>query len=84
MNRATRRWGVPINEAVRAADVGLGTVPVESLPSSVEMVTATLEPVSGGGVDLRFDWDRTRVRIPIRPRAESEHGNPAGGPWTRS
>ena len=84
VNRATRRWGVPIDEAVRAAEVGSGTVPAESLPSSAEMLTATLEPVSQGGVDLRFDWDRTRVRIPIRPRAESAHGDAAGGRWTRS
>lgn len=95
INRAIRRWGVPINEAVREADVGSGAVRVGSLAEPVDLLTATLEPVPGAGVDLMFDWDRTRIRIPIRIRgqstgsgaklrAASAPGNPAGNSQTRS
>jgi len=28
VNSSTRRWGVPIDEAVRVADVGIGVIPV--------------------------------------------------------
>lgn len=70
VNRGVQRWGIPIDEAVRANDIGAGEVRVETLPGTVELLTASLEPV-GSGLDLLFEWDRTRVRIPIRPSSVS-------------
>ena len=68
VNAATQRWGVPIDAAVRARDVGSGTVPVERTDAPVELLTLTLEPVSASEVALVAEWERTRVRIPIRAR----------------
>jgi hypothetical protein len=69
VNASIRRWGIPIDEAVHAADVGSGTVRGERVSEPVELLTATLEPAARG-VDLSFVWDRTRVRIPIRVRGQ--------------
>ncbi len=64
VNKAVDRWGIPINELVQAQDVGKGTVPVETLDQPVEQLTIRLVP--GTPAELVFEWERTRVRIPIR------------------
>ncbi len=64
VNRAVDRWGIPIDERVQAEDVGKGTVPVEMLPQAVEQLTLSL--VAGPPAELVVEWERTRVRIPIR------------------
>lgn len=68
VNGATQRWGVPIDEAVRARDLGSGTVPVERTDAPVELLTLTLERVSGSEAALVAEWERTRIRIPIQAR----------------
>lgn len=68
VNAATRRWGVPIDDGVRARDIGNGVVPVERTDAPVELLTLTLERVSGSEAVLVAEWDRTRIRIPIRAR----------------
>ena len=58
------RWGIPIDEQVEAQDVGKGTVPVEPLAQPVEELTLRL--VAGAPIALVVEWEKTRVRIPIR------------------
>ncbi len=64
VNRAVNRWGIPIDSAVQAQDVGKGTVPVETMDQSVEQLTLRL--VAGDPAELVYEWAKARVRIPIR------------------
>ena len=64
VNKAVDRWGIPINEQVQAQDVGTGTVPVERLAQPVERLTLRL--VRGSPMELIVEWEKTRVRIPIK------------------
>ncbi len=68
VNRGVQRWGVPIDEPVRAQDVGAGTVAVEKLDKDVEALTLKFAPVTEGGsaTELVVEWEKTRVRIPLR------------------
>jgi Protein of unknown function (DUF2911) len=64
VNRDVERWGIPINAQVESQDVGKGTAPVESLAQPVEQLTLRL--VAGSPAELVVEWEKTRVRIPIR------------------
>jgi len=64
VNRDVNRWGIPINAQVESQDVGKGSVPVESLAQPVEQLTLRL--VAGPPAELVVEWEKTRVRIPIR------------------
>jgi len=66
VNEAVERWGVPINEEIRQADVGVAHGMVETLDQPVEMLTLRLQR-SGNALDLLIEWERTRVRVPVRP-----------------
>ncbi len=66
LNRGVQRWGVPIDKEVRAGDVGVGTVTTESLDAPVETLTLKFAPPAGNTTELVLEWERTRVRIPIR------------------
>jgi len=66
VNRGVQRWGVPINKEVRQADVGTGTVSTESLGAPVETLTLQFAPPAGNATELIVEWEKTRVRIPIR------------------
>lgn len=66
LNRAVDRWGIPIDSVVTHQDVGMGTVPVEPLSQPVEQLTIRFGPVAGGATELVVEWEKTRVRIPIR------------------
>lgn len=66
VNRGVQRWGIPINAAVRAQDVGSGIARVERLPEPVETLTLRFGPVSGNAADLIIEWERARVRVPVR------------------
>lgn len=69
VNRAIDQWGheSAYTEAVRQQEVGRATVETERLDQLVEQFTIRTEP-AGGGVNLLLEWERTRVRIPIRAR----------------
>lgn len=66
VNRGAQRWGVPIDEQVRAQDVGTGTVNVETLNEQVETLTLKFAPPQGSTTELVVEWEKTRVRIPVR------------------
>ena len=64
VNKAVDRWGIPIDSQVQAQDAGKGTVPVETLAQPVEQLTLRL--VAGSPAELVVEWEKTRVRIPIK------------------
>ena len=66
VNRAVQRWGVPIDAEVRARDVGAGRVTPEPLGAPVETLTLKFAPAAGNATELVLEWEKTRVRIPIR------------------
>ena len=66
VNRGVERWGIPIDAEVRARDVSAGTVPTESLGAPVETLTLKFAPAAGTGTELVVEWEKTRVRVPIR------------------
>jgi len=66
VNRGVERWGVPIDAAVRAQDVGTGSVTAESLSAPVETLTLKFAPTGANATELVVEWETTRVRIPIR------------------
>jgi hypothetical protein len=66
VNRGVERWGIPINDAVRGRDAGAGRVTTEALATPVETLTLTFAQASGDATELVVEWEKTRVRIPIR------------------
>ncbi len=65
VNSAVQRWGVPLDSAVRAKDVGSGVVPVASASGSEEVLRMSFEKPAAKSVDLVVHWDMTEVRIPV-------------------
>lgn len=66
VNRGAQRWGVPIDEEVTAQDLGTGTVRVEQRTQHVETLTLAFAPATGDATELVVEWEKTRVRIPMR------------------
>jgi hypothetical protein len=66
VNRSTSQWGEESNytPAVKAQEVGRGTVPVEQVKTPIETFTIRAAP-GAGGAGLVLEWERTRIRIPI-------------------
>ncbi len=54
------RWGIPISDAVRAAEVGSFTVTPETVDDMVESLT--FEYADGA---ITMSWEHTSLRIPI-------------------
>ncbi len=65
LNSDPERWGIPIDEEVRANDVGSFTVTPESLESPVERMRIQMRS-DDGGVRATLEWENTRVSFPIR------------------
>ncbi len=70
VNGEPRRWGVPIDEGVRAKDVGSGIVSSMRLDSLVEQLTLRLEKTGPNAADLVVAWERTYLRVPLALRVE--------------
>lgn len=65
VNSAVRRWGTPIDSAVRSRDIGDGSVEPEEVSESADLLQMAFASRSPNATDLIVRWDRTRVRIPI-------------------
>jgi hypothetical protein len=68
VNGDAQRWGIPINDAVRAKDVGDGVVSAEHLANPVDVLTITLRGTSNSTATLDVEWENTRIRIPVERR----------------
>lgn len=69
VNKSITQWGEEhgYTPAVKAQEVGQGTVMVSALSAPVETLTFKTEAGSGGGVNLLLTWEKTQVTIPIAP-----------------
>lgn len=65
VNADAKRWGTPINDAVRTKDVGSGVVPVESFTELQDLLLMRFERKDERSVELIIHWDRTVVRVPV-------------------
>jgi hypothetical protein len=68
VNRSITQWGEESNytDAVKAQEVGRGKVRAESLSGPVEVFTIRPEPPSGEAQTLVLEWERTRVKLPVK------------------
>lgn len=67
LNRSTSQWGheARYTAEVEAQEAGRATVRAERMDQHVESFTVRSEPTASGA-DILLEWERTRVRIPIR------------------
>jgi hypothetical protein len=72
LNRSTSQWGheSSYTAEVQAQELGRAAVPSERLDQHVETFTIRSEPTAAGA-DILLEWERTRVRIPVRVLAPS-------------
>jgi hypothetical protein len=66
VNESAERWGIPIDVAVQAKDVGAVTVTSGRTDAPVETLTLRLEPAGEGTLALVIEWERTRVQLTVR------------------
>lgn len=66
VNRETEHWGNQLTPEVRAREVGSLIVPAETLQEHVERMRLRFEATGDATANLVAEWERTRVRIPIR------------------
>lgn len=72
LNRSVAQWGIEseYSDAVKAHELGRAILPSGAADPPVERLTLTVEAEAGGHSDrtaLVLRWERTRIRIPIRP-----------------
>lgn len=65
INRSVHHDGIPIDESVRALDVGAGQVSVQQLDRHVESLTFDVLRTGARSAELLLEWETTRVRIPV-------------------
>ncbi len=70
VSQSILHWGIPIDAAVRAREIGSFTVRSEPASGPVEMLTIRAESDSGDRMQLVIEWEKTRVRIPMTPVAK--------------
>ena len=68
VNAEPRRWGIPIDDSVRARDVGSGVVPVARMQDTVENLTITLRRTSPVAAVIDITWENTHIAVPIARR----------------
>lgn len=65
VNAAVERWGIPIDEEVRAHDVGSLTVEPSATSETVEALTITLEASGSESGKMVIAWADTRLEVPL-------------------
>jgi len=67
VNRSTRQWGLEseYDDAVRAEEVGRFAVAAETLALPVESLTFSAHRLATGAVEIRFEWEGVRLRLPL-------------------
>ena len=68
VNASTTQWGIETDydAVVRKQEVGRGKVPSEAMTDFVETFTIRAEPVGPNEVTLVLEWEKTRVKIPVK------------------
>ena len=65
LNRQWERWGIPINDAVKAGDVGSFKRPVAATSGMVEQLTFTWMSHGADMGHLVLECENTKVEIPV-------------------
>lgn len=65
VNASTERWGVPIDDQVRAQDVGSLTVTPSATSETVEALSITLEASGEESGRMVIAWADTRLEVPL-------------------
>lgn len=65
INSDVRRWGTPIDETVRARDIGTVSVPAETGAQVEELLSMRFDRTGANAAELVVRWERTTVRVPI-------------------
>jgi len=60
-----QRWGIPVGDAVRAAEVASFTRPVTHMDEMVEMFTLRYDSHGEMMGHLVMEWEHTRIEIPF-------------------
>jgi hypothetical protein len=73
VNRSTRQWGLEseYTSSVQAKEIGRIRVKAQHPDSPVEALTFTSVPSALGAVEIVFEWQDVRWRLPIAPGAEN-------------
>ena len=68
VNRSTSQWGKEdrYTDQVKAQEIGRAKVKSESLTAPIETFTIRAEPAGDNAASLVLEWEKTRVKIPIR------------------
>ena len=68
VNRSTKQWGEESNYSpeVQKQEVGRAKVKRETVKSPIETFTIRSEG-AGSGATLVLEWEKTRVKIPVKP-----------------
>lgn len=70
INSNWQRWGIPIDDAVRTAEVGSFTATPEPMDELVETLSYHFEPTADGTMgDIVLEWEHTRVKFHMHPGA---------------
>ena len=65
LNRSVERWGIPIDQEVRAQDIGTFTGLPRTLTEPVEQFTIGWHTHGGDNGHLVLEWGTTRVEIEV-------------------
>jgi hypothetical protein len=68
VNRSTSQWGHEnsYTDEVKAQELGRTKVKGEALKTPIETFTIKAKPTGDKGTSLVLEWEKTRVRIPVR------------------
>jgi hypothetical protein len=68
VNRSTSQWGKEdqYTEKVKAQEVGRAKVKSDTVNTPIETFTIRAEPAANQSTSLVLEWEKTRVRLPIR------------------
>lgn len=65
VNASVERWGIPVDEEVRAHDVGTLTVTPSATSETVEALSITLEASGPEAGQMVIAWADTRLEVPL-------------------
>jgi hypothetical protein len=68
VNRSISQWGHEsrYTDSVKAQEVGRGKAPAQAIAEPIETFTIRSESAGGGAASLILEWEKTRVRIPVK------------------
>ncbi len=68
VNSPADRWGIPINDEVRASEIGSFMVTPEATDSMIETLQYSWEPMAEGTMgNLVLEWENTKVSLHVHP-----------------